>query len=204
MVESMNEAYFDPWIGKKYEQTKVLILSESAYSWKEDGRKVDPSRSHPTRMVQHWGIENFGGNKYYTALSRALCGKEAPSRSELEIAWNDCDYTIFVQGTVGLGAKSRPTRKQFEGAHPAFLQLIEKIRPSRVVVTGKTMWNRMPACHGPHLCEDLQAYKLSDGSLVWSLAVPHPGNREKGEGFVWERVAAAIRAFRSIKFPLRD
>jgi hypothetical protein len=199
----MKGPYFKPWKGSNYESTRLLILSESAYSWKENGKRVDPGPTHPTRMVQ-WGIKHFGENKYHRDLGRALCGKRAPSLSELEAAWNDVAYTIFVQRTVGSSVEKRPNTTRFGEAHTPFLHLIEKIRPSKVVVTGKAMWKQMPACHGPHICDDLQAYKLSDGSLVWALAVPHPGNRQRGEGFVWERVEAAIRAFRSMKFPLRD
>jgi hypothetical protein len=202
-VNEMKGLYFKPWKGTNYESARLLILSESAYSWVENGERVDPPPSHPTSTVRHLGIKYFGGNKYFRDLGRALCGKESPTRSELEKAWNDCAYSIFVQGTVGLSAKSRPTKTQFDEAGLPFLELLEKIRPLKVVLTGKMTWNHLPPFHGPHLCEDLQACKLSDGSLVWGLAVPHPGNRQKGEGFVWERVAGALRAFRAATFPVK-
>jgi hypothetical protein len=196
--------HFKPWKGKRFSTTKVLILSESAYSWREkDGTVVDPTSSHPTCQVQHW-MEHFGDQKYYTAMGRALSGKKNPIYEELERTWNDYAYTIFVQGTVGLGPKSRPTNKMFEEAGNYFKRLLEEIRPLKVVVTGKTMWSHMPFCTGPHLCDDLQAYKLTNGTLVWCLAVPHPANRKKEQGFQWEWVGENIRTFRSIKFPLRD
>jgi uracil-DNA glycosylase len=130
---------------------------------------------------------------------------DKPSREELERTWGEYAYSIFVQGSVGLGAKSRPTKEQWQDAALSFERLLEKLRPLKVIVTGKTMWNHhMPGCTGPHLCDVVQAYKLSDSTLVWCLAVPHPSNRKKGEGFQWEWVGKNIRAFRSINFPLRE
>jgi hypothetical protein len=45
-------AYFEPWKGEKFGKTKLLILSESAYSWRdEDGKVVDPGPTHPTENL---------------------------------------------------------------------------------------------------------------------------------------------------------
>jgi hypothetical protein len=197
---------FEPYIGKKYHSTRTLILSESAYSWQgQDGKIVDPASSHPTENLRYWGIDHFRKPGYYMAMGRAICGVKEPTPDQLKRTWNEYAYTIFVQGTVGFGAQKRPTDKQFKASCTPFLQILEKIRPLRVIVTGKTMWNHyMPSCTGPHLCDDLQAYKLSDGILVWCLAVPHPSSRGKNEGFQWERVGRAIRAFKSAKFPIRE
>jgi hypothetical protein len=202
----MTGPYFEPRIGGDYHRTKVMILSESAYSWRHNGIVVDPGPSHPTENLNHWGIKNFGRRGYYIAMGRALCGKMKPSRDDLWRAWDEYAYTIFVQGTVGLGPKSRPSVRQWKEAEPHFLSLIEKmkIRPLKVIVTGKTMWNSHMVCKGPHFCDDVQAHKLSDGSLVWCLAVPHPASRKKGSGFQWESVGKSIRTFRSINFPLRE
>ena len=191
----MTGAYFKPWIGKKFGETKLLIMSESAYSWRDkDGKVVDPPPSHPTDQVLHW-IDHFGEQKYYTTMGRALCGTNIPTNDKLKRVWNECAYTIFVQGTVGEGWNSRPSETQWKNAALHFIPLIEKIRPLKVIVTGKTMWNGyMPDCNGPHLSDDIQSYKLSDDTLVWCLAVHHPSR-----GIRWEEVGEKIRVFRSIK-----
>jgi hypothetical protein len=201
----MGTNYFKPWIGKSYSTTKVLILSESVYSWREDDKLIDPPPSHTANNVRHWGIKHFGKRGYYTSMGRALCGAKMPATAELRKAWNDYALRPFVQGSVGEGWTSRPTKKQWQDAAACFPSLIERLRPRKIVVTGKTMWNyHMPDCTGAYLSDDLQAYKLSDGSLVWCLAVPHPANRKLKEGFQWERVGRAIHAFRSAEFPLRE
>lgn len=202
----MDINHFEPWIGKKYSTTKVLILSESVYSWRDkDQNLIHPTPSHPKENLRYWGIDHFGKRGYYTSMGRALCGTKKPTTAELKDAWNEYACIPFVQSSVGEGWKKRPTKKQWIDAATHFKSLIERLRPVKIIVTGKTMWNHhMSGCDGPHLCTDLQAYKLSDGTLVWCLAVPHPANRKEEEGFQWEWVGKYIRTFRSIKFPLRE
>jgi hypothetical protein len=198
--------YFKPWIGKKYNRTRVLILSESVYSWRDKDRGLlEPTPTHPEENLLYWGIDHFGKQGYYTSMGRALCGTKKPTTVELRAAWDEYACIPFVQSSVGEGWKSRPTKKQWQDAATCFKSLIENLRPLKVIVTGKTMWNlHMPDFTGPHLCDDLQAYKLPDGSLVWCLAVPHPSSRKLSEGFQWERVGRAIHVFRSVRFPLRE
>lgn len=197
----MGTNYFEPWKGANYNKTKVLILSESVYSWRDEGQNlIVPTSSHPEENLRYW-INHFGKRGYYTSMGRALCRTKTPTIVELKRAWNDYAFIPFVQSSVGEGWKSRPTKKQWKDAAACFEPLIEKYRPRKIIVTGVTMWNHhMPGCTGPHLCSDLQAYKLSDGSLVWCLAVPHPSRGF----FQWERVGRAIHAFRSVQFPLRE
>jgi hypothetical protein len=193
----VNAPYFKPWYGKKFRTTKLLILSESAYDWPEDDGKLrTPLRTHPKTSLL-WSIKNFGEVRYFAQMSRALCGSESPTVAERTKAWNECAYSIYVQSTAGLGARSKPTRRQFREAGPHFLKLIERIRPLKVIVTGTTLWNKMPRTSVRR--GDLEAYTLQDGTLVWCMAVPHPANRTVG--FNWKRVSNSIRRFRSSKLP---
>jgi len=52
---------FTPWVGKNWNSTKVLILSESAYSWRDDNANIrDPP--HRTRKKLFFGrSRNFLG-----------------------------------------------------------------------------------------------------------------------------------------------
>jgi hypothetical protein len=199
----MGKAFFKPWIGRNYGDTRVLVLSESAYSWRDDSGKInDPAPTHPTNSLLHWtNPDRFGEQKYFTAVSRALCGAKTPTSEGLAQAWSECAYTIFVQRTVGLGSRSRPSPSQWKEAPEHFLRLIEEIRPLKVIVTGLGMWKD----HMPHTFDqrgdDLQAYRLSDGALVWCLALPHPSNSRVG--FKWEEIGERIRHFKKTKLPLR-
>ncbi len=197
----MNETYFKPWEGKKFRTTKLLILSESAYGWRDDDGKLhEPPRSHPKDSLL-WSFGDSGKKpRYFPSMTRALCGSKSPTAKEMLTAWNDYAYTIYVQGTVGFGAGSRPTKEQFRDAGSHFLKLIERARPLKVIVTGVTLWNKMPPTSVHR--RGLKAYRLSDGTLVWCLAIPHPANRTVG--FSWAKVGKRIRRFRSARLPRRD
>jgi len=194
----MSNRYFTPWIGKNYEANKVLIMSESAYNWLDEGQIATPQRSHAQDSIA-WNITNFGKNRYFTALNRALCKTSAPTDEQMNLVWDDYAYTIFVQESVGLGAGIRPTGDHWQDAGPHFMSLLAQIRPLKVIVTGKDMWGMMPECSA-RLLDDLQAYKLSDGELVWCLALPHPA-ANRIQGFQWEKIGESIQLFKATSFP---
>ncbi len=195
----MSKPFFSPWIGENYNVERVLVMSESTYDWiGEDGENYTPQPSHAQDSIP-WHIENFRHNRYFTALNRALCGQYEPSSQRMQQAWDGYAYTIFVQESVGQGPGIRPTPEHWHQAGLHFLSLIEEIRPQKVIVTGGEMWKQMPEC-SLHMLDDLQAYRLLDGTLVWCLALPHPANRITG--FNWAEIAETIRLFKATEFPL--
>jgi hypothetical protein len=44
---------FEPWIGKHYRDTGLLLLGESSYSWEVDGRKVTDFQTLGQADCQH-------------------------------------------------------------------------------------------------------------------------------------------------------
>jgi hypothetical protein len=195
---------FKPWIGQNYSKTRTLLMSESAYDWiGDDGKLHQPEATHPEDSVKHnYAIENFGKTKYFRDVNRAICMEKHPSEEAMQAAWRDLAYTVYVQGSVGVGHKARPKSHHWKAAGAHFLHLIEELRPRpvKVIITSRTSWSRMPDC-SVRLLNDLQAYKLKDDSLVWCLAVPHPSSKKKEEGFKWERVGESIKMFFATDFP---
>ena len=183
---------------------RLLILSESTYDWTgDDGESYTPQSTHASDGIP-WQIEHFspdGG--YFTALIRSICGEKTPSRERMYEVVNDYAYTPYVQSSVGYGPGVRPTARQWEEAKPHFLNLIERIRPQKVIITGIEMWKEMPECYAK-LVDDLQAYRLIDGAFVWCLALPHPASRTAGKGFAWQSVASSIKLFRETALPQWD
>jgi hypothetical protein len=194
------EPYFEPYIGSHFSDTRLMVLSESAYDWKEGKKLITPPPAHPTRSLEHAMANIETCATYFVSMSRALCGARKPTKAEMKAAWGQCAYTIFVQSTVGAGARKRPTGRQFKDAGPPFLSVLERLRPGKVIVTGIQLWKSMPNT-AVQLGNDLQAYKLGDGTLVWCLAVPHPSNSRVG--FRWQDVNETIGSFRSKNLPLR-
>jgi hypothetical protein len=195
--------YYAPRIGRNYKKTRLLLISESAYSWRDKGRLRHPARNHPTNSV-NFCIGDFQHTaKYFQRITRAICGKREPSQRERADAWDDYAYSIFIPGTVGEGAGGRRTKGMWEGGERDFWKLIEKLKPTptKVVITSLTAWSKMRPSD-VHLTDTLQAYRVGpSGSLMWCLAVPHPASRKHGKGFRTLDIAEQIALFQSAVLP---
>jgi hypothetical protein len=127
-----------------------------------------------------------------------LAGKETPTREERNRAWNSCAFTNYIMETVGEGARERPSRPMLIDAQSPFLELLEEIKPRRIVAFGKHhMWPNMPECE-VHLTDDLQAYQRRDGALAWTMCLAHPAGRGSVD---WKILARAIGVFKSLNLP---
>ena len=103
---------------------------------------------------------------------------------------------------MGYGPGVRSTSKQWEEAKPYFLNLIELIRPRKVIVTGIGMWKAMPDCDAGWSMIFRPIGLPMERSFGASDCLT-PQAEPKGRGFAWESVAASIKLFRDTAFPLR-
>lgn len=193
-----SEGYYKPWEGNRYRPGGLLVLSESAYCW-GDGH---PRPTHPTRhTVEHSAFRNFADRKfrYVTALTRALCNEQWPNEVRTRQSWNGIAYSIYIQRPLA-NVQSRPTKDNFIESGPAFIGLIERLKPSRVVITGYQVWDSMPETH-VQIDRYKQAYRLRNGRLVWCLAVPHVQSRKEGRRFRWDEVGIRIQKFVQEQLP---
>jgi len=116
----MSDSYFTPWIGRDYQANRILVMSESTYNWMgEDGEGYSPTPLHAKESIP-WHIENFGQNRYFTAMNRTLCGEYQPSSERMQQVWEQYAYTVFVQKPVGDGPGKRPTSEHWNAAGPPF------------------------------------------------------------------------------------
>jgi hypothetical protein len=195
--------YYIPRIGKKYTKTRLLLVSESAYSWMEGKRLRHPPPEHPAESVDY-AIEHFEATaKYFKQVTRSICDADTPSRKEREDAWAEYAYWVFIPRTVGDGAGGRRTKEMWKTGDRDFWQLIEKLKPTptKVVITSLTAWSKMRPSD-LHLTDTLQAYRVGrSGNLMWCLAVPHPSSRKSGKGFRWSEIAEQIALFRAAVLP---
>lgn len=189
-----------PWIGNDYRTSRLLIVGESAYPWRKNGRLNHPGKDHASTSVR-WIVSRKGwtgdktGARFLFQITRALAYTCDPNQAQRRRAWASCAFVNYVQSTGGEGAGTRPTTDLFRDAQRPFLELLEELRPHRVIVLGKTMWSKMPECQ-VYRHKDLQAYMLADRSLVWVKAMVHPRG-----GLSWQPYAKAFDQFKKLPLP---
>lgn len=114
----MAQESFKPWIGKHYDETGLLLLGESAYSWlDEDDRLRNPSPDLPTEMVNEVldNFENADNMPFMKTLSRGLAGEREPSKERLHHVRHRVAFTNYVGGTVGEAPRECPARDMWGG-----------------------------------------------------------------------------------------
>jgi hypothetical protein len=172
------------WVGKNYEAHRLLMLGESAYSWLEGEEVVHPTPRHAEVLVE---LALAGERaRFMKMLTRGVAGSFDAPPEQVEAAWSRVAFTNYVDGTVGIGARVRPSEDQWHAAAKAFPAMLKDLRPRNVIVLGKTMWSRMPDAD-VWLTDDVQGYRLEDRSVTMCWAVPHPA-----AGLSWQRLAQLI------------
>ena len=190
----MTQESFRPWVGEHYNETRLLLLGESAYSWQdENGQWQRPTPDLPTEIVKEV-LDDFRSAddmRFMKMLSRGLAGAEEPSKERLYHVWHRVAFTNYIGGTTGEAPRERPTRDMWEAAKHAFRpDILNKLRPRRIIVLGKDLWGMMPEIMpetGVYMLDDVQGYLLDDHSVAVCWALPHPAG-----GLSWTRLADTI------------
>ena len=181
---------FQPWIGNHYDcsETKLLLLGQSAYSWRNEKNKLrHPTPDLPTEMVKEVLDDFRSANdmRFMKMLSRGLAGEKEPSKERLHYVWHRIAFTNYVGGTTGEGPGTPPTPAMWEAAKRAFPNILNKLRPRRIIVIGKGMWSKMPKVDDVYMTGDVQGYLLDDHSVAVCWALP-------ARGLSWTRLADTI------------
>ena len=188
--------YFLPWVGQKYNEgvsgRKLLVLGESHYdTWDNVKRDLPPQFTR--ECIEYVLNREHAVARFWKYIEQALLNESrangwAPSGGPA--LWSQIAFYNFVQSPVNSGSRQAPTNEQFARSIPPFRTLLEELRPERVLVCGKRLWSRMDRTHSPlHDC--IQAYQLSDGVLVWCLAIVHPSSGR----FSWCKTHQLIQLF---------
>jgi hypothetical protein len=179
-----------PWIGKEYVKTNLLLLGESAFSWEEEGAMRHPSATHCSDLV-NWVIDDFDGCRrdipFIAKISRALANEETPSSDRLKFVWDRVAFVNYVTESVGDGPRIPPTDIMWANAKKAFPDTLENLKPRRIIILGIRMWGKMPDCE-IYITDHVQGYKLANGQVAMCQAVNHPSR-----GLSWRELAAIVQ-----------
>ena len=155
----MTQKSFKPWTGKHYDETRLLMLAAP-----------DNLSDLPTKLVKSVLADSAEATdfKLMKKLSQALAGKEDPDQNLLNCVWHRVAFTYYVG----------ETKSDFCS------NVLNKLRPRRIIVIGKTLWSKMPKPADVYMTDDVQGYLFDeDRSVAVCLAHPYPG---------WVRLADTI------------
>lgn len=136
----MTHIEFEPWIGERFREggPRLLLVGESHYG------DLHPIPALATQYaVEQWRNRAWKPRpRYFLAASRLLnnvAAKQVNEETSLErIAFYN--YVQFIMPTL----HHRPTKIHFRESEIAFREVIGKVDPTHVLVTGKGVWAAMP------------------------------------------------------------
>jgi hypothetical protein len=174
---------FLPWIGHQYEGglngRRFLVLGESHYgTW--GGKKHILGHECTRECMEEVLARADGVAPFWRTVEQALLDEDringfAPGGGKP--LWDKLVLYNFVQSPVSGGARARPTPKQFADSRKPFRAVLEQLRPERVWVAGKRLWEGMepiPNEHESSIHYNVRAYDLDDATKAWCLVTSHP------------------------------
>lgn len=141
---------FQPYIGDDYEQgingTRLLILGESHYC-KERCRPVDAeAKSQFTRKIIR-DLATSRSYRYFTTILRLVLeesrSKKIHSTPRRDF-WNKVAFYNYIQDFVGVKSLDRPLKDQWQDAQQPLLNVLERLQPQLVLVTGQELKDHLP------------------------------------------------------------
>ena len=134
-----------PWIGPEFKQAndhglprRLLLLGESHYG---GGKPYD---GFTTEVVKDCYIEQ-GNLRFYTNMAKVILGPDWPQHTPEHRAsfYNSVAFYNFIQHVFG-EIRARPTNEMWEYGRAAFIQCLNCVKPSHIVVFSFGVWDELP------------------------------------------------------------
>lgn len=189
--------HFQPYIAPKYgtaEFGKLLLLGESHYF----ENKEDDVRNLTSLVVKEH-IEGKGKSPFFRKAGYAF------ARNDWREIWNKVAYANLIQSGLN-DSKSKPTDEEINTIKPAFKLLVNNLKPDKVIVFSKRMWEdwlpedgwgkeKITSLFSNGKSSELWEYNY-DGGRCLIIGTYHPSTKY----FSSEDYFPLIRKFLSIKY----
>jgi hypothetical protein len=163
-----------PWVGECYESNELLpyrtlVLGESNYTTQENFN----SNLVIACIKDHIG-ENSDDNfsRFATKTRRVILGRE--TKISAKEFWQNAAFYNFVQYRVGDLSKQRPTQKMWDDSVQAFDELVNNIKPERILVLGQENWKNLLAHIDHQKINDFMAKFIIGDNAVIAGFIVHP------------------------------
>jgi len=142
MKLTFNKVFFTPWVGENYfngmNGKRILIIGESVFCLPPNQcpcyKAIDNSCNYGFDLVD----KVLKGTKvaFFTKIYKILSGNNLLSEKEF---WNSISFYEYIQQSVGTKPKDRPNGEMWVNAKEPFLEVLEKLNPTFILIAGKSI-----------------------------------------------------------------
>ena len=134
-----------PWRGSGFGEPndhglppRLLLVGESHYGG------GDPHDCFTTEVVKDYYIDR-GNLPFFSKLAKVILGPDWSqyTRENRASFYNSVAFYNFIQHVLG-EIQDRPTSEMWEFGRKAFLQCLDFLQPSHIVVFGFGVWDELP------------------------------------------------------------
>ena len=175
----------EPWIGKDYQtginDCQVLAIGESHYC-----KNVDQFTPKITQEIIRDLYDPNSEFEYYkntySKFVNAIAGEKQNFYGK-EIWWNKLAFYNYIQTPMS-GPRKSPKKAEYQQSEEAFWEILEKIRPTHLIVWGYRLYNNLPQ-KGCGLSSIIMSdgseieqwqYNLKDRTPIKVLRMKHPSS----------------------------
>ena len=144
MVANLNKLQHQPWVGDLFPTTaqRLMVLGESHHGDDQDEMNMT------IPVVEEWlsGI-SCPSYRLFTHLAVALTGQD-PQKLDRKAVFRRIAFYNYV-GKVMPASRVAPTRDDFVQSERGFREVVERLKPTHIIVCGKRLWEAMPQFDPP-------------------------------------------------------
>jgi hypothetical protein len=176
--------FFEPWEGHHYNHRgffpkRMLVLGESYYQRDQNS----PLPSEFTKKLIEEQIQEHWRQRFHTKVAIACLGVSPVRAPDKTKFWHSVSHYVYIQESVGTRRRQRPTPDMWRKAGPGFEEVIRKLRPEFILVTGKELWSHVQQLSsepGPLIddaeLKETRKFSTGSGKFALAFAMKHPAS----------------------------